>query len=162
MIKLEISVIAPRLNEMAAWLRLPVTGRIVPPDEFIRLFNENSGSYILRADNWARYHKTELSVDSVSAERLEGYNDGSFKASVIIDRIDISGAAKALGVPTPIAVIAAHMGERGISKSLNAVLKLNKRLISNEAVRQLKKRNMSASAVYGKVVFYDDSIMIKG
>lgn len=162
MIRIELSVIAPKLDEMAAWLKLPVSGDSVDADEFIRLFNENSEKYIIRADNWARYHKTELSVESVSAERLEGYNDGSFKASVTVNRIDITGTAKALGVPAPIAVIAAHMGERGISKSLNAVLKLNRKLISNEAVRQLKKRNMSAGAVYGNVIFSSDEIFVKG
>lgn len=162
MIKINIFVIAPDLDKMAVWLKLSIHDEKISPDEFIRLFNDNEKSYILRADNWASYHNTELSVESVSAKKLDGYDDGSLNVTVSINKINISGAAMALGVPVPIAVIAAHMGERGLSVSLNAVLKLNRKIISGEAIRQLKKRQMNADSVYGEFVFSHDKNTIKG
>lgn len=147
--RLKISVINPELDTMTEWLGIQNAGSGISIDEFITKFNRNSDVYKQRTVNWSEFNKAELSMSDISAEATG--NGTSFLADVIVDRINIYDVSRALKVPSPIAAICSRIGEKGLASSANILLKINKKIFSNEAVRQLNKRGMNAEAVYAEL-----------
>lgn len=148
--KISITVTDPELGSMAKWLGLPGADENISADEFVTKFNENTGSFIQRADNWSEFNNAKLRVSEISAVRIGGGN--SFRADVKIEEIDIYGVARALHVPGPVASLFSRIGEKGLASSFNTLFKINRIIISSEAVRQLAKRGMKAGGIRAEMI----------
>lgn len=147
--KMIFSVIEPELNTMTNWLEISNNDGSIEIDEFISKFNSNSDVYRQRTVNWSEFNNAKLSLGEVRAESTgEGT---SFNAYLTIDEIDIYEVSRALNVPSAVASLFSHLGEKFIAASLNTVCTINRHLLSKEAVRQLNKRGMKAEAVYVKI-----------
>jgi len=148
--KIIITVINPELKSMADWLALPDVDENISADEFIEKFNGNTDSFRQRSVNWSEFNHARLNVSEISAERTD--ESTSFKAQVTIEDMDIYEVTKALHVPSPVAALFSRIGEKGLASSFNTLFKINRPILSAEAVRQLSKRGMKADAVRAEMV----------
>lgn len=148
--KIVIDVINPDLNTMYSWLSLPEEDYNSSPDLFFENFNNNNEHYIQRAENWSNFNNAKLIVSDVNAQRTD--DSSSFQATVIVDEIDIYEVAQALHVPSPVAKVFSLMGEKGIAVSFNTLFKINRKIISGEAVKQLEKRGMKAEGINAELI----------